>query len=32
VTGGKAAKIKAVYKKLADAKIVLHKVESKQVG
>ena len=32
VASGKPAKIKAVYKKLADAKIVLHKAESKQIG
>jgi hypothetical protein len=32
VTAGNLAKITAVYKKLAEAKIVLHKAESKQIG
>lgn len=32
ITTGKPAKIKAVYKKLADAKIDLHKAELKRIG
>ena len=32
VSAGSPVKIKAVYKKLTDAKIVLHKAESKQIG
>ncbi|MBN1613994.1 MAG: hypothetical protein JW950_05965 [Deltaproteobacteria bacterium] len=32
VSAGNPAKIKAVYKKLAEAKIVLHTAESKQIG
>lgn len=32
VVKGSPGKIKTVYKKLADAKIALHKVESKQIG